>query len=111
MTILLLLKIFLMTRNFLIFTKKLGNIADGEIAPACAQTCPSQAIVFGNLRDETSRAQEQVRSNPVRSYHALHVLNTRPAVSYLARVVREPSSRIEEGSHHAAATRDGKETS
>jgi molybdopterin-containing oxidoreductase family iron-sulfur binding subunit len=85
-------------------------IADGEVTPACAQTCPSHAIVFGNLRDEKSRAVLQGRSNPARSYHALQVLNTRPSVTYLARVTREPGSRIEERSHHAAATRDGKET-
>jgi anaerobic selenocysteine-containing dehydrogenase/Fe-S-cluster-containing dehydrogenase component len=85
-------------------------IADGEVTPACAQTCPSQAIVFGNLRDEKSRAIAQSRGNPARSYHALHVLNTRPSVTYLARVTRDPGSRIEEGSHHAAAAaRDGKE--
>ncbi len=86
-------------------------IADGEVTPACAQTCPSQALTFGNLRDEESRAAQQARSNPARSYHALQVLNTRPSITYLARVTREPESRIEvEGSHHAAATRDGKET-
>jgi molybdopterin-containing oxidoreductase family iron-sulfur binding subunit len=85
-------------------------IADGAVTPACAQTCPSQAIVFGNLRDEKSRAIEQSRSNPARSYHALQVLNTRPSVTYLARVTRDPGSRIEEGSHHAAAVAgDGKE--
>jgi len=87
-------------------------IADGEVTPACAQTCPSQAITFGNLRDEKSRAVEQRRANPVRAYNALHVLNTRPSVTYLARVVRDPGSRIEEeGSQHAtAAARAGKET-
>ena len=86
-------------------------IADGEVTPACAQTCPSQAIVFGNLRDEKSLAREQGRSNPARAYHALQVVNTRPSVTYLARVTREPGSRIEESSHHAAAAaRDGKET-
>jgi molybdopterin-containing oxidoreductase family iron-sulfur binding subunit len=85
-------------------------IADGEVTPACAQTCPSQAIVFGNLRDEKSRALGQSRDNPLRSYHALQVLNTRPSVTYLARVTRDPGSRIEEGSQHsAAATGDGKE--
>jgi molybdopterin-containing oxidoreductase family iron-sulfur binding subunit len=87
------------------------RIADGEVTPACAQTCPSQAITLGNLRDETSRAAELADANPARAYHALHVLNTRPSITYLARVVREPGSRIEEGSHHAAhAARDGKET-
>jgi molybdopterin-containing oxidoreductase family iron-sulfur binding subunit len=85
-------------------------IADGEVTPACAQTCPSQAIVFGNLRDEASRAVRLARAAEARSYHALHVLNTRPAVSYLARVIREPGSRLEEAPRDAAAPEHREET-
>jgi molybdopterin-containing oxidoreductase family iron-sulfur binding subunit len=80
-------------------------IADGEVTPACAQACPSRAIVFGNLRDEKSRAVELARQNEARAYHALHSLNTRPSVTYLARVTREPGSRIE-GAQHAATGRE-----
>jgi len=65
------------------------SIKDGEVTPACAQTCPTDAIVFGNLRDEESRAVK-LGDDPVRGYHALHVLNTRPAVTYLAKVDRGP---------------------
>jgi molybdopterin-containing oxidoreductase family iron-sulfur binding subunit len=64
-------------------------IADGEITPACAQTCPSDAIVFGNLRDDASSAVKQAQENQARSYHALHMLNTRPSITYLAKVKRE----------------------
>ncbi len=81
-------------------------IADGEVTPACAQSCPSQAITFGNLRDGKSRTLERVRANGARSYHALQVLNTRPAVTYLARVTREPGSRIDEPGRHGAAPGD-----
>jgi molybdopterin-containing oxidoreductase family iron-sulfur binding subunit len=62
------------------------TIADGEVTPACAQTCPSNAIVFGNLRDDASKAR--TLAGQPRSYHALHVLNTRPGVTYLAKVQR-----------------------
>jgi molybdopterin-containing oxidoreductase family iron-sulfur binding subunit len=72
-------------------------IADGEITPACAQTCPSQAITFGNLKDENSAASRLPRENPARAYHALHVLNTRPAVAYLAKVDRSPDDHGSEG--------------
>jgi anaerobic selenocysteine-containing dehydrogenase/Fe-S-cluster-containing dehydrogenase component len=64
-------------------------IADGEITTACAQACPTRAITFGNLRDPNSRVV-QTASNPVRGYHALQGLNTRPAVTYLAKVIRGP---------------------
>ncbi|CAG1009270.1 Menaquinone reductase, iron-sulfur cluster-binding subunit [Myxococcaceae bacterium] len=64
-------------------------IADGEVTTACAQSCPTDAIVFGNLRDETSRAV-QLGNDPPREYHALHMLNTRPSVTYLAKVTRGP---------------------
>ena len=78
-------------------------IADGEVTPACAQTCPSHAIVFGNLRDEGSAAVRTAEAGGVRAYHALHTLNTRPSISYLARVIRDPSSRIDEDGGHAEA--------
>lgn len=64
-------------------------IADGEVTTACAQACPTQAITFGNLRDPAS-VVVQKSADPVRSYHALHELNTRPAVTYLAKVTRGP---------------------
>jgi molybdopterin-containing oxidoreductase family iron-sulfur binding subunit len=79
-----------------------GLPADGSIRTACQQTCPTDAIVFGNLKDEKSRVNTLAAENEGRTYHALHVLNTRPAISYLAKVQRVP---VESGSgeHHAAA--------
>jgi molybdopterin-containing oxidoreductase family iron-sulfur binding subunit len=61
------------------------SVRDGEIAPACAQTCPSDAIVFGDLNDPASRVH-MLAEDP-RAYHVLAGLNTKPGVSYLARVV------------------------
>jgi anaerobic selenocysteine-containing dehydrogenase/Fe-S-cluster-containing dehydrogenase component len=60
-------------------------VRDGEIVPACAQTCPSEAIVFGDLHDPTSRVA-QLAQHP-RGYHVLEGLNTKPGITYLARVV------------------------
>jgi anaerobic selenocysteine-containing dehydrogenase/Fe-S-cluster-containing dehydrogenase component len=63
-------------------------IADGEVTPACAQTCPTQAITFGNVKDDASAASKKADAGEARAYHALHVLNTRPAITYLSKVTR-----------------------
>jgi molybdopterin-containing oxidoreductase family iron-sulfur binding subunit len=64
-------------------------IRDGEITPACAQTCPTRAITFGNARDAGSALEKKNEADAARSYHALHVLNTRPSISYAAKVRRD----------------------
>jgi Fe-S-cluster-containing dehydrogenase component/anaerobic selenocysteine-containing dehydrogenase len=62
-------------------------ISDGEIQPACAQSCPANAIIFGDLTDVKSRvAQMKTRG---RNYTLLEELNLRPALSYLAKVRNE----------------------
>jgi molybdopterin-containing oxidoreductase family iron-sulfur binding subunit len=65
------------------------EVLDGEVRTACQQTCPTNAIVFGNLKDEKSSVRERTEQNPQRAYRALHVLNTRPAVTYLAKLERK----------------------
>jgi anaerobic selenocysteine-containing dehydrogenase/Fe-S-cluster-containing dehydrogenase component len=60
-------------------------IRDGEFTTACAQACPSDAIVFGDLRDPASKAA-RLQQNP-RGYRVLEDLNTRSAITYLAKVV------------------------
>src|SRR5437870_3078521 len=57
------------------------TVRDGEIVPACAQACPSEAIVFGDLHDRRSRVSE-LAQDP-RGYHVLAGLNTKPAITYL----------------------------
>jgi len=60
-------------------------VRDGEVVPACQQSCPAEAIVFGNIRDPRSRVA-QVSQNQ-RSYRVLDALiNTQPAVTYLKKV-------------------------
>jgi len=59
-------------------------VLDGEVKPACAQTCPSNAIVFGDLNQVDSKVSAQY-ADP-RSYSALVEVGTQPAVSYLTKV-------------------------
>ena len=59
-------------------------INDGEIQPACAQSCPAQAIIFGDLTDVKSRVAQMKKSG--RNYTLLQELNLGPALSYLAKV-------------------------
>ena len=56
-------------------------VHDGEVTTACAQTCPAQAIVFGNMLDETSQVYRASKSE--RTYRALEELGVEPAVYYL----------------------------
>ncbi|MFH1143378.1 MAG: 4Fe-4S dicluster domain-containing protein [Candidatus Eisenbacteria bacterium] len=66
-------------------------VADGEVVPACAQSCPTQAIVFGNLMDEQSRVAALARRANV--HRVLEDLGTEPAIYYLPK--REAAVMIE----------------
>ena len=78
-------------------------LADGAIQTACQQSCPAQAIVFGDMNDPNSRIGAALE-NP-RRYGVLEEFNFRPSVSYL-RVVRNrddqhaEQTHVEDG-HHA----------
>jgi len=63
------------------------SIRDGEIQPACAQTCPTGVFTFGNLMDKNSRVRK-LTEGP-RAYQAMGYLNTKPAVIYLKKVSQE----------------------
>jgi molybdopterin-containing oxidoreductase family iron-sulfur binding subunit len=60
-------------------------IADGEVVTACEQTCPTGAIVFGDVADPTTRVARSLRNE--RLYQVLHELGTLPRTRYLARIV------------------------
>ena len=67
------------------------TVRDGELTSACAQTCPSQAITFGNFKEPTSRLVK-LREDK-RSYTVLHHLNTRPGVTYLKAIRRDETEK------------------
>lgn len=63
------------------------SVNDGEIRPACQQSCPAHAIIWGDLVDLKSRARHLKQDD--RNYVLLEELNLRPAISYLAKVRNE----------------------
>jgi molybdopterin-containing oxidoreductase family iron-sulfur binding subunit len=85
-------------------------LLDGEIVPACAQTCPTRAITFGNLNDgssEVSRSREEHRS-----YAMLAELNVRPRIHYLGRLSNpaDGDSRLADDGGHTGGGAHGKES-
>jgi molybdopterin-containing oxidoreductase family iron-sulfur binding subunit len=70
-----------------------GNreIADGEILTACQQACPTQAITFGDKNNPQSKVA-LIKQEP-HNYTLLEELNTKPRMSYLARV-RNPNAKL-----------------
>src|SRR5436190_6770286 len=73
--------------------KENGNqrVRDGEVTTACAQACPTEAIVFGDMNDPASRVAA-LKKEPT-GYGLLAELNTRPRTTYLG-VVRNPNAEI-----------------
>ncbi|HUR94941.1 MAG TPA: molybdopterin-dependent oxidoreductase [Gemmatimonadales bacterium] len=61
------------------------TIRDGEFTTACAQACPSDAIVFGDVMNPDGRVAA-IKQDP-RGYHVLEDINVRPAITYLAKVL------------------------
>lgn len=59
------------------------SLGDGDVTTACAESCPAQAIVFGDLDDADSRVSQLAHS--ARAYRLYEDLGTEPKVYYLAK--------------------------
>jgi len=73
------------------------QVADGDIQTACQQSCPAQAIQFGDMNNADS-AIHTALENP-RRYGVLEEFNFRPTVSYL-RIVKNRADVPPEGGEH-----------
>jgi len=60
------------------------RVRDGEVQPACVQTCPTEALVFGDRLDPDSKVTKSMHDP--RAYRVLEELNTAPSVVYLKKV-------------------------
>jgi molybdopterin-containing oxidoreductase family iron-sulfur binding subunit len=60
------------------------RIKESELQTACQQACPTQAIVFGDIHDSSTRVAK-LKADP-RNYALLDELNTRPRTTYIASV-------------------------
>jgi molybdopterin-containing oxidoreductase family iron-sulfur binding subunit len=69
------------------------SLQDGDVSPACAQSCPSRAITFGDLNDPASRVARAARDP--RAYGLFDALNLAPALRYLAVTRRPPLAAAE----------------
>jgi molybdopterin-containing oxidoreductase family iron-sulfur binding subunit len=75
------------------------KIPTGTLKTACQQACPAEAIVFGDLLDESSEVKK-LRDLP-QNYSLLEYLNVRPRLTYLGRI-RNPNPAMPGARTHYA---------
>ncbi|PYL10179.1 MAG: hydrogenase [Verrucomicrobia bacterium] len=85
---------------------RVGASADTRIprdsfTTACAQACPTEAIVFGDIKDPESRVSKLKQQD--RNYRILEYLNVVPRVSYLARI-RNPNPKMPDAENIGVAS-------
>jgi molybdopterin-containing oxidoreductase family iron-sulfur binding subunit len=82
---------------------KLENrpLIDGDVNTACAQACPTSAIVFGNVNDPNSRIAQLRKHNEQRLYYVIEQIHTLPNVSYMAKI-RNTDEIVSKESPHGA---------
>jgi MoCo/4Fe-4S cofactor protein with predicted Tat translocation signal len=57
-----------------------------DVRTACQQSCPTEAIVFGNVNDASSLIRQTRENNPQRLFYALEELHILPNVNYFAKI-------------------------
>ena len=67
------------------------EIKEGEIKTACQQTCPADAITFGNINDPNSKVAKLKKQE--RNYAMLAELDIKPRTTFLAKL-RNPHPEL-----------------
>jgi molybdopterin-containing oxidoreductase family iron-sulfur binding subunit len=75
-------------------------VRDGDIVTACMQTCPTQAIVFGNTLDPESA---MMRARSERGYKVLDAMNFQPSITYLTKVRNRGDEELSANASASAA--------
>ena len=74
----------------LVAKKESRKVADGDIQTACASSCPTSAITFGDLNDKEGKEGKgssiRVNSENPRAYTLLETVGTKPNIYYLTKV-------------------------
>ncbi|MFP5246447.1 MAG: TAT-variant-translocated molybdopterin oxidoreductase [Thermoanaerobaculia bacterium] len=72
------------------------RVRDGEVVTACQQACPTEAIVFGDMNDKSSKVA-QLKAEPAH-YALLEELQTLPRTTYLG-TIRNPNPELAPAVH------------
>jgi molybdopterin-containing oxidoreductase family iron-sulfur binding subunit len=83
------------------------RIPRDSFTTACAQACPTDAIVFGDIKDPESRVSKMKQQD--RNYRILDYLNVVPRTSYLARI-RNPNPKMPDAENIGVASLEQKTT-
>lgn len=68
------------------------ELQPGDIETACQQSCPTNAIVFGDMNDKNSPIAKMLE-NP-RTYTVLEELNVKPRVNYMVKVRNKSKEEV-----------------
>ena len=82
------------------------KLKDGDIKTACQQSCPSNAIVFGDMNDANSEISKLFNND--RSYVLLEEYNVQPSVAYMTQI-RNVDEDLAGTSSHATHAEPAKE--
>jgi molybdopterin-containing oxidoreductase family iron-sulfur binding subunit len=75
-------------------------LEDGKAVTACMQACPTNAIVFGNVKDKESQIAKTRAENDDRLFYVIEQIHTLPNVNYLAKI-RNTNEILEIEEHEA----------